>query len=366
MPPRQRTAGRGDVRRPGGPRVQRLVPRTADRQPPARQGLIGGSGGVPPGATERDLHLQRHVMDRLGAGGRDQHHLVHLARRLHVAEHRAGSRPGWSSAAEMTSLRTGARMDSRAADLAPRTALMAADAAASVPGSAPPASARSSAGSGQAARCTDRPATRTTPPRSRTAGTARTAAAAPTAPSRSAATADAGGAGAVLAVGPGLDQLQVVVAEEPEELLGLLQRPGVVVPSNARGARGHDVGQPASMARSSGSVDLAAVTPGRGPAGMRRRRGRARTGSRSGSSSPAGGRPAAAPGRRRCPRRAGALAAQYRTASAPYSAQQVGRGHHVALGLGHLLAVRVQDPAGDRRVPPGQHAVLERASAARV
>ena len=39
--------------------------------------------------------------------------------------------------------------------------------------------------------------------------------------------------------------------------------------------------------------------------------------------------------------------------------QQVHRGDDVALGLGHLLAVRVEDPAGDRGVAPGQRAVLQ-------
>ncbi len=35
------------------------------------------------------------------------------------------------------------------------------------------------------------------------------------------------------------------------------------------------------------------------------------------------------------------------------------RGLGVALGLAHLLAVRVEDPAADRRVTPRRHAVLE-------
>ena len=38
------------------------------------------------------------------------------------------------------------------------------------------------------------------------------------------------------AVGPGLDQLDVVIAEEPEELLGEVKRPRVLVSLERRGA----------------------------------------------------------------------------------------------------------------------------------
>ena len=57
------------------------------------------------------------------------------------------------------------------------------------------------------------------------------------------------------------------------------------------------------------------------------------------------------------PRRA--EAAQYRTASGPCSCKQPGGRDDVAHGLGHLLAVGVEDPTGDRRVLPRELAELE-------
>ena len=57
-----------------------------------------------------------------------------------------------------------------------------------------------------------------------------------------------------LAVGPGLDQLEVVVAERPEEGLGPLEGPGVVVPLEGRGGLVHHRARRASMARSMGAV----------------------------------------------------------------------------------------------------------------
>ena len=138
---------------------------------------------------------------------------------------------------------------------------------------------RSSAGVGRAAgrrprarRGCCRRATSSTPPRWRTAASGRAAAAARRGRWRSAARADAAGAVAAAAVGPALDQLDVVVAEPPEERLGALQRPGVVearrTPPSPRRRRRR--GGPASP-RSTGSVDVAVARR------RRRRRCRART-----------------------------------------------------------------------------------------
>ena len=85
--------------------------------------------------------------------------------------------------------------------------------------------------------------------------------------SRSAATADAAAPAPLLAVRPGLGQLQVVVAEEPEEPLGELQAPGRGHRPRTRAVhRASTVGEPAQH----GPVERlgdAAATGRRGPAG---------------------------------------------------------------------------------------------------
>ena len=75
-----------------------------------------------------------------------------------------------------------------------------------------------------------------------------------------------GGRLALVAVGPALHQLEVVVAEAPEERLGALERPGVVV-ALERGGGLVDQRRPAgpSMARSSGSVTARRPAAGASP-----------------------------------------------------------------------------------------------------
>ena len=99
-----------------------------------------------------------------------------------------------------------------------------------------------------------RPATTTRPLRWRRGGTGRTASAASRArgaarpwPSRR--------PRRPVAVGPALDQLEVVVGEVPEERLGAFERPGVVVVvEHPGGTRRPDRRATSSMALSSGSV----------------------------------------------------------------------------------------------------------------
>ena len=68
--------------------------------------------------------------------------------------------------------------------------------------------------------------------------------------------AEAAGCWAVFAIGPGLDQLQVVVAEEPEERLGLVQGRGVIVRLERRGAVGDRVRQPGQHGPVQGLADF--------------------------------------------------------------------------------------------------------------
>ena len=273
---------------------------------------------------------------------------------------RRGPRPAGRLRGDRPARGRGARMDSLAADLAARTARDRARGRRQQPAPGrPPAgrAARNSAGSGHRARCTEPGCHQdhtSSVTNGRNGANSRSSARqrqpqrgrAPRRPGRRRAP-----------VRPGLDQLHVVVAEEPEELLGQLQRPGVLVRLERRRGLAATAASRASSARSSGSVT--------GASGLARRSADlapaarpARTcstfsilmASRRPTFSCAGSNAVSVPSR--------ALAAQYRTASEPYCAQQVHRGHHVALGLGHLLPVRVEDPAGDRGVPPGQHAVL--------
>ena len=77
------------------------------------------------------------------------------------------------------------------------------------------------------------PSTTTRPLRWRRAGTGRAGAAASTERGRRASAAERGRV--AVAVGADLDQLEVVVAEAPEERLGALERPGVVEGVERRG-----------------------------------------------------------------------------------------------------------------------------------
>ena len=92
------------------------------------------------------------------------------------------------------------------------------------------------------------PATTTTPPRSRTAGTARTAAAAPRAPPPARRWPTPAPLRSLFAVAAPLHELEVVVAEAPEERLGPLRArarsrtprtPAVASPTSARQAAEH-------------------------------------------------------------------------------------------------------------------------------
>ena len=232
-------------------------------------------------------------------------------------------------------------IDSLRSDLARRTwPQRLAGQAAAAPGRRPARPGPARTWSARSRGAPSRTATRTRPPRSRTAGTARTAAAAPTAPSP-ARPGPSRRAGPV-AVRPLLDQLDVVVAERPEERLGGLQRAGVVVRLERRGRPGRPPRPAAaSIARSSGSV----------------------TGCRSASAAP---RPSAnrdALSSLVASRRPTFIWRSSKARSVPGPAagrpvahrvravllQQLHRGDHVALGLGHLLAVRVEDPAGEDR-----------------
>ena len=108
------------------------------------------------------------------------------------------------------------------------------------------------------------PATSSRPPRSRRAGTGRRAGAAPRGPAASVARAESAPAGVALAVGARLDQLDVVVAEGPEEGLGDLEGAGVVEPLvGRRGRCRSSAASWASSAASSGSCT--ASMPGSGP-----------------------------------------------------------------------------------------------------
>ncbi len=162
-----------------------------------------------------------------------------------------------------------------------------------------------------------------------------------------------GGRGAaVLGVRPLLDQLEVVVAELPEELLDRLEGAGVVVGLEGLGGLAGHQGQAAQQGAVDGLGDLVGVARGRAHVAedelggvedlhrqaapdlhLRLVEGRVETG--------AGHR--------------GAPAHRVGTELV----EDLGRHDDVALGLRHLLAVRVEDEAGDQRVRPGGDVVLE-------
>ena len=156
-------------------------------------------------------------------------------------------------------------------------------------------------------------------------------------------------------VGAVLDQFEVVIAERPEEALGDLERAGVIeVLKRCRGGVHHTgkIGQQSAVDRlghGAGVKDDAGAVAARREgelAGVEHLDGQAsadlhlpdleggiRTKARRGSP---------------VPHRIGAVLHQ-----------QVHRRDHVALGLAHLLAVRVQDPARDGGVLPRQGIRLE-------
>src|SRR5262249_1151686 len=112
-------------------------------------------------------------------------------------------------------------------------------------------------------RCApNRPATTTTPPRSRTGGTARTGAGWPTAPA----------AARPPPSGPAIPQHQVVVAEEPEDPPGRGQRAGVAIAVQRPRALPDPPGEPVQHRRIQRLADGAAATvTGITTAGVRRR-----------------------------------------------------------------------------------------------
>ena len=161
-----------------------------------------------------------------------------------------------------------------------------------------------------------------------------------------------GGGAAVLVVRPLLDQLEVVVAELPEEPLGHLERGRVVVglerlgglrstTSASRPSRAQSIGSETAKGRArradAAQDELRGVEHlHRQPAadlhlGLVERRVQAGAGHR------------------------GPPADRVRAVLL----EDLGRDHDVALGLRHLLAVGVDDEAGDHRVRPGRDVVLE-------
>ena len=157
---------------------------------------------------------------------------------------------------------------------------------------------------------------------------------------------------AVVVVGALLDQLEVVVAELPEELLGDLERGGVVVGVERLGGPAHDDLEPAEQRAVDRRADGARVERGRADVAedelggvehlhrqaapdlhLRLVEGRVHAGTTD------RGTPAD---------RVGAVLVE-----------DVGRDDDVALRLRHLLAVGVDDEAGDHRVRPRDDVVLE-------
>ena len=164
-----------------------------------------------------------------------------------------------------------------------------------------------------------------------------------------------GSVGALAAVGPALGQLHVVVGEAPEKLLGALERTGVVEVLECVGGHPHELGKLGQQRSVEGVADsaLGRVTPvgqGEGELGGVEQLDRqaapdlhlAFVERGVGAGSAVGG-----------PVAHGVCAV---------GVEQVHRRHHVALRLGHLLAVGVEDPARQRAVPPRRRAVPEMAA----
>ena len=162
-----------------------------------------------------------------------------------------------------------------------------------------------------------------------------------------------GGLRALLAVAAALDELEVVVAEGPEERLGSLQHARVVVRLERRGR----------------FVDQRRQGPEHGAVDRRVRRDRAPRAARPGRASANFEAFSSLIARRRptriwfgVERRVGARPAAGGPVAHAVRAvllEQRHRRHHVALGLRHLLPIGIEHPAGDRRVLPRQRIVLQ-------
>ena len=242
-----------------------------------------------------------------------------------------------------------ARIDTFAADLAPRSSDSTCPAISSACGSAVGGERPQLVGVGPRG-AVDRTLH---PPRphlfgGERAGTGRTGGAASTARRRARPVPTRSPPGRRCVVGPALDQLQVVVAEAPEEVLGALQRPGVVVaarrrrwrPSTSSASAGQHrpverLGDRARRARSASA-----------PPKRQRELGRVEQLDRQ-----------AAPDLHLLLVERGVRAGPARRRPVAHAVgavllEQVDRGDHVALRLGHLLAVGVEDPARQRDVGP--------------
>ncbi|MCB5293707.1 hypothetical protein BJQ90_03165 [Arthrobacter sp. SO3] len=150
-------------------------------------------------------------------------------------------------------------------------------------------------------------------------------------------------------VGAVLNELHVVIGEMPEEALGDLQRPGVVVVlERLRGLLDH-VGELGQHGPVQGVAEHGEIPGNHGVLGGAQVQYELR------GIEQLDREPAADLHLRDL---VGGVRAQLgRGRPVPDSVravllQHVGRNDHVALGLGHLLAVRVQDPAGDGRMFP--------------
>ena len=159
-----------------------------------------------------------------------------------------------------------------------------------------------------------------------------------------------GGRGrAVLAVGTGLHQFDVVVGEGPAERLGALQSSGVVEGLQGPGGVGDEVGEAVQHRAVQRLGDLAT-------AGIVEAQHELRDVEQLDGEAPAdaelllveGGVGAGAPARGPVAHRVGAVALQ-----------QLGGHLHVAPRLRHLLAVGVEDPARQRAVVPRDRAGVE-------
>ena len=159
---------------------------------------------------------------------------------------------------------------------------------------------------------------------------------------------------ALFAVPTALDELEIVVAEAPEERLGPLQRARVVVALKRRGRLVHECRQAAEH-RAIDRPDNRPLRLGRAQRKLRRIEQLDR-------------QPPADLHLVRIERRVGARPAARRPVTDAVRAvlfEQRERRHDVPLRLRHLLAVRIEHPARKRGVRPRQRVVLESASAAR-
>ena len=157
----------------------------------------------------------------------------------------ADSTPGRSAAGTASSTAViSVRIDTLASDLTLRSAASAAPAARDHAGVGVAGGGAQRRGVGHGARCTEpsRHHDQTSSVANGSTGANRRSSTSSARPSAARAEAVSGGT-RVGAVGAVLDQLEVVVAERPEERLGQLQRAGVVVRLERRGRLLDDVGQ---------------------------------------------------------------------------------------------------------------------------